>query len=592
MIFLQLLIRCERANPNDHGKVLRVALVVLGLVLAPASVSAKVVADGTFLHVSHGAVASDSAAASAAGLDLLMAGGNAVDAACATAMALGVVDPFASGLGGGGFALVYLAKTGKVVALDFRETAPMALAARPGEVRPWIPQTGLSVGVPGEASGLGELVRRFGALSFARCVAPARRLARGFRVSPWLTQQIKDEIERHPTTGSDLIGKIFSLNGKTAGELRAGDRVARPALAKTLTRLRREGARTFYRGDIARAIVSETTAAGGVMSLEDLAHYTPVERMPLETKFLGWRVVTMPPPSAGGVIIIEALAILSDPVASGAIATLQHDRAQMSPAYFHLMAEALKHGFADRARYLGDPDFVHVPLEHLLDPTYHHELALRFRPDRVLAHDAYGTPSLHASEPARDGGTAHISVVDREGNAVALTTTINLEFGARLVAGGTGIVLNDEMDDFTPAGDQPDVFALSGSEANRAAPGKRPVSSMSPTLVLGDKGVDLVAGAAGGPRIVSATLQIVFDVLALGLGAKQAVAAPRIHHQWDPDLLFYEPGVPTEVVHALERLGHITKLRPDIGKANMILRSPQGLDAAVDGRSGGAPAGY
>jgi gamma-glutamyltranspeptidase/glutathione hydrolase len=525
--------------------------------------------------------------ASAAGLELLKAGGNAVDAACAAALAIGVVDPFASGLGGGGFALVYLAKTGKVVALDFRETAPMALASGAGGIRPWIPQTGRSVGVPGEPAGLDELVRRFGALPFSRCVAPAQRLAHGFSLSPWLARQIQDEIERHPTTGSSLIGKIFSVTAKAAGQLCAGDSVARPELAKTLARLRRQGARAFYRGDIARAMVAETTAAGGVLSIEDLAHYTPVERTPLETKFLGRRVVTMPPPSAGGVIIVEALGILSD-----RIATLQRDRFQPSPAYFHLVAEALKHGFADRARYLGDPDFVHVPLERLLDPSYHHELALRFRPDHVLAHDAYGTPSPRPAEPARDGGTAHISVVDREGNAVALTTTINLEFGARLVAGSTGIVLNDEMDDFTPVGDGSDVFSLPGSDANRAAPGKRPVSSMSPTLVLGDKGVEVVAGAAGGPRIVSATLQVLLDVLALGLNAGQAVAAPRIHHQWDPDLFFYEPGVPAEVVHALERIGHITKLRPDIGKANLILRSPDGLDAAADARSGGAPAGY
>lgn len=587
MIFLQLLIRRERANPNAYGKFLRVALVVLGLLLAPASVSAKAAADDAFLHVSRGAVASDSAAASAAGVAILRAGGNAVDAACAAALALGVVDPFASGLGGGGFALVYLAKTGKVVALDFRETAPMAIASRAGETSPWTPQTGLSVGVPGEPSGLDELVRRFGALPFSRCVTPALRLARGFLVSPWLAKQIRDEIERHPTTASDLIAKIFSVKAEVAAKIRAGDRVLRPDLAKTLERLRREGARAFYRGDIARAIVAETTAAGGVLSLEDLARYTPVERTPLETRFLGRRVVTMPPPSAGGVIIVEALGILSN-----RIATLQHDRVQTSPAYFHLVAEALKHGFADRARYLGDPGFVHVPLEHLLDPAYHRELSMRIRSDHVLAHDAYGTPSTSPARPARDGGTAHISVVDREGNAVALTTTINLEFGARIVAGGTGIVLNDQMDDFTPAGDRPDVFSLQGSDANRAAPGKRPVSSMSPTIVLGDSGVELVAGAAGGPRIVSATLQILLDVLVFGLDARQAVEAPRIHHQWEPDELFYESGLPAEVARSLDKIGHTTKPRLDIGKANVILRSEAGLDAAADPRSGGAPSGY
>jgi gamma-glutamyltranspeptidase/glutathione hydrolase len=523
---------------------------------------------------------------------LLKAGGNAVDAACATALALGVVDPFASGLGGGGFALVYLAKTGKVIALDFRETAPMALAPGSGETRPWTPQSGLSVGVPGEPSGLAELVRRFGALPFSRCATPALRLARGFSVSPWLAQQITDEIKRHPTTGADLIAKIFSAKAEVAAQIRAGDRVTRPALAKTLARLRREGARAFYQGDIARAIVAETTAAGGVLSLEDLARYAPVERTPLETRFQGRRVLTMPPPSAGGVIIIEVLGILSDHVAELDIATSPRDHAQTSPAYFHRLAEALKHGFADRARYLGDPAFVSVPLQHLLDPIYHHELSRRIQPNRVLAHDAYGTSSPRPAQPARDGGTAHISVVDRDGNAVALTTTINLEFGARLVAGDTGIVLNDQMDDFTPTGDRSDVFALSGNDANRIAPGKRPVSSMSPTLVLGDAGVELVAGAAGGPRIISATLQILLDVLAFGLDAGQAIAAPRIHHQWEPDELYYEASLPTEIVRALNRAGHITKPRVDIGKANVIVRSPAGLDAAADPRSGGCPAGY
>jgi gamma-glutamyltranspeptidase/glutathione hydrolase len=208
----------------------------------------------------------------------------------------------------------------------------------------------------------------------------------------------------------------------------------------------------------------------------------------------------------------------------------------------------------------------------------------------VIAHDAYGTPERRPTEPARDGGTAHVSVVDKAGNAVALTTTINLEFGARLVAGG--IVLNDQMDDFTLLAAHPDVFFLTGSDANRPGPGKRPASSMSPTIVLGDGGVALVTGAAGGPRIVSATLQILLDVLVFGLDARQAVAAPRIHHQWEPDILYYEPGLPVETVRALEIKGHHTKPRADIGKANAIVRTRSGLDAAADPRSGGEPAGY
>ena len=566
---------------------MRAALVLLCMALAPSSGFAGTTANvsSAFLHPSHAAVASDSQAASAAGVEMLKSGGNAVDAACAAALALGVIDPFASGLGGGGFALVYLAKTGKVVAIDFRETAPAALMDRGRADRAIPPQSGLSVGVPGELRGLAKIVERFGALPFSRCIEPALRLARGFAVSPWLAQQIRDEIERNRTSGPDLLAKVFSIDRQAAARLRAGDRVARPALAATLERLRRDGAEAFYRGDIARALVAAVSDAGGVLALDDLARYAPVERQPLVTTFLGRRVILMPPPSAGGTIIVEALGLLEHRMESW-----KRERGPTSPGYFHDLAEALKHGFADRARFLGDPAFSHVPLEHLLDPRYHLELSLRVRPDRVLAHDAYGTPTERPKEPARDAGTAHISVIDEAGNAVALTTTINLEFGARIVA--SGIVLNDQLDDFTGAPDRPDVFSLSGSDANRPAPGKRPVSSMSPTIVLGDRGVELVTGAAGGPRIISATLQILLDVLVFGLSPGQAVVAPRIHHQWEPDILYYEPGLPGDVVRALEKRGHHPKPRPDIGKANAIGRTRSGLDAAADPRSGGEPAGY
>jgi len=566
---------------------LRATLSLLCVALTPTLGFAGTAANppGAFLHASHAAVASDSQAASAAGVEMLKSGGNAVDAACATTLALGVTNPFASGLGGGGFALVYLAKTGKALALDFRETAPSALAARSSGGASIQPQSGLSVGVPGEARGLDELVRRFGRLPFSRCVEPALRLSQGFSVSPWLAQQIHDEIERNPASGPDLVGKIFSLDGKAARHIRAGDHVARPALAATLGRLRNEGPDALYQGEIASAMVAATTTAGGVLSLADLARYAPVERQPLATNFLGHRVLAMPPPSAGGTIVVEVLGILAERAAEW-----RREASPTSPDYLHELAEALKHGFADRARFQGDPAFVHVPLEHLLDARYHHELAQRIQPMRVLAHDAYGTAAKRPTEAARDGGTAHVSVVDQSGNAVALTTTINLEFGARIVAGG--IVLNDQMDDFTPCQRQPDVFSLTGSDANRPAPGKRPVSSMSPTIVLGDRGVELVTGAAGGPRIVSATLQILMGVLVFGLDARQAVAAPRIHHQWEPDILYFEPDIPGETVRALESRGQRPKLRLDLGKANAIVRSRAGLDAATDRRSGGEPAGY
>ncbi len=517
-------------------------------------------------------------------MEVLRAGGNAVDAACATALALGVVDPFASGLGGGGFAIVYLAKTRKVVALDFRETAPAALSARLESGVELTPQSGLSVGVPGEARGLAELVRRFGALPFSRCVTPALRLSRGFAASAWLIQQIRDELERHPASAADLIAKLFSIDRRSAVRLRAGGRLARPKLASTLEKLRRRGPDSLYRGRTASAMVDAVAAAGGVLTLADLAGYVPVERQPLAIDFLGHRVLTMPPPSAGGTILVEALGILAHRMSAW-----KREAGPNAADYLHDVAEALKHGFADRARFLGDPAFSPVPLAHLLDPSYRRELAERIRPDRVLAHDAYGTQTLRPAQPARDGGTAHVSVIDQAGNAVALTSTINLDFGARVVAGG--MVLNDEMDDFT-TDRRPDAFALTGSLANRPEPGKRPVSSMSPTIVLDDGGVALVTGAAGGPRIVSATLQILLDVLFFGLDARQAVATPRIHDQWEPDILYYEPGLPAETLGALGDKGHRIQQRPDIGKANAIVRSRSGLDAAADPRSGGEPAGY
>jgi len=516
---------------------------------------------------------------------MLRAGGNAVDAACATALALGVVDPFASGLGGGGFALLYLAKSGKSLALDFRETAPAALPVPPTGSIP--PQSGLSIGVPGEARGLHELVRRFGALPFSRCVRPALRLARGFLLSPRQAQKIDEEIKRNPTTGPALIAKVFSTSQKGAAAMRAGDRVRRPQLLETLKRLHREGADALYRGDLAVELVEAAGKAGSKLSLDDLAGYAPVEREPLQVAFLGRRVLLMPPPSAGGVILAEGLGMLSH-----RLADLDRGRGALAPDYLHLLAEALKHGFADRARFLGDPAFARVPLEHLLAPAFHRDLALRTQLDRVLPHDRYGTSSTLPAPLSRDAGTAHVSVVDKHGNAVALTTTVNLDFGARIVAGNTGIVLNDELDDFTPAAGHADVFALAGSAANQPAPGKRPISSMSPTIVVGERGVELVTGAAGGPRIISATLQVLLDVMLFGSAPAEAVSRPRIHHQWEPDLLFYEPGLPEESLRALAAKGQRLEMRPDLGKANLIVRTTSRWEAAADPRAGGRPAGY
>jgi gamma-glutamyltranspeptidase/glutathione hydrolase len=315
-----------------------------------------------------------------------------------------------------------------------------------------------------------------------------------------------------------------------------------------------------------------------------LAHYAPIERTPLSTTFLNRRIFAMPPPSAGGVVLLEVLGILGQRMKTWNPAGPQ------DPAYLHLMVEALKHGFADRSRYLGDPGFVSIPLSRLLDPDNLQDLAARIRLDGTLAPDRYGTGEPTAAPPARDAGTAHISVIDAEGNAVALTTTINLEFGAHLVA--AGILLNNQMDDFSLSPGKPDAFGLVAGGQNALAPGKRPLSSMSPTIVLNENGVEMVLGAAGGPTIISSTVQVLLDALLFGQDAQTAENAPRLHHQWSPDLLYYEPDFPPTAVASLRAKGHKMLTRAKIGKVNLVIRRPTGLQAAPEPRSGGAPAGY
>jgi gamma-glutamyltranspeptidase / glutathione hydrolase len=564
--------------------------VVVAALLALGALPARA-ATPPPLRAAQAAVASDHAAASAAGVELLRAGGNAADAACATALALGVVNPHASGIGGGGFAVVYLAKEKKAHVLDFREQAPAGIRTDlyfengkpvPERTR----RGGLAVGIPGEVRGLSELVRRFGRRSFAACVRPAEKLARGFPASSRLARVLSDPQNQTPESLA-FVRQVFRF----AEPLRTGDTVRRPAIGQTLRTLRLSGPEAFYRGPIAREIVAAVGKAGGVLSAADLEKYAVVEREPIATDYRGFQVLSMPPPSSGGIVVSEALGILSqripDPIAAG----------RGSSAYLHLLAEALKHGFADRARLMGDADFVNIPLSRLLDPEYHRTLAARIDAEKVLPSDRYGMGASTAPAP-KPGGTAHLSVIDAEGNAVALTTTVNLWFGAHLLAGRTGIVLNNEMDDFSIAPETPNAFGLVGSAQNAIAAGKRPLSSMSPTVVLKDGAVKMVVGGAGGPTIISGTLQVLLNVLDQRLDAQAASAAPRIHHQWKPEVLVVERDIPRDVVQGLERRGHKVGGPPPaaasdgLGFVNVIVRTEQGLEAAAEFRSGGAPAGY
>jgi gamma-glutamyltranspeptidase/glutathione hydrolase len=544
------------------------------------------------LRARHAAVASDNPLASAAGLAALKAGGNAVDAACATALALGVVHPFASGIGGGGFAVIYIAKEKKVYALDFRERAPAAiqpeLYLKDGKADPALStRAGLAVAVPGEVRGLGEMVRRWGARPFQKCVEPALRLAKdGFPVSWRLAEaagKATDDDKKGGAPPNRLFGQIFGDK-----PLAVDQRWRRPELAWTLSKLGAGGPQAFYKGEIATEILKAVRDSGGVMTADDLDGYAATLRAPLEVPYRGLRVFSMPPSSSGGVVLVETLGILSARFPDGAAL---NKLGRNSSAYLHLLTEAFKHGFADRARQLGDSDFVKVDLEHLTSPEYHRQLAARIKDGAVLPREAYGTPG---APPAlhRDGGTTHLCVIDADGNAVSLTTTINLGFGAKVVAGKTGILLNNQMDDFSLAPGVPNAFGLIGGTQNAVAPHKRPLSSMTPTIVLEGDRVKLAVGAAGGPTIITATTQVLLNVLDWKLDAQAAVAAPRIHDQWFPETLMVEPDIARDVLENLEKRGHHTGELPRIGVANIIVRTDQGLEAGAEPRSAGAPAGY
>jgi gamma-glutamyltranspeptidase/glutathione hydrolase len=561
---------------------LRRSLAVVAVVAALfVSGAARAVAPSP-LRSAKGAVASDHPSASAAGAELLRQGGNAADAACATALALGVTNSYASGMGGGGFALVYVAKEKRVYALDFREKAPGG--ARPEQyfkdgkpVGNVSRKGGLAVGVPGEVRGLGELVRRFGKKGFADCVKPAEKLAKGFPATDRLLDVINGS--RRSPEGAKVVERLYTWKEP----LTEGATIVRQGLGATLAKLRQKGPDAFYAGPIAEAIVKAVGEAGGAMTLEDLRAYNVVDRKPLEVTYRGKQVFCMPPPSSGGLVLAEALGVLAarvpDPKALG----------HGSSAYLHLLAEALKHGFADRARHLGDTDFVEVPLAKLTDPAYHKELAARLSDTAVLQPEKYGLPAASGG-PAKDKGTAHLSVIDAEGNAVALTTTVNHGFGSWVVAGDTGIVLNNQMDDFSLAPETPNGFGLIGYDKNLIAPGKRPLSSMSPTIVLDGGGVRLAVGGAGGPTIISGTLQVLLNVLDFGMDVQQASSAPRVHHQWRPNTLAHEPEVPKDVQDALERRGHKTAQRGHLSLVNAVARTKDGVEAAAELRGSGRPA--
>jgi gamma-glutamyltranspeptidase / glutathione hydrolase len=561
-------------------------MVLLGLLLStPVALAAY--PSPTPVPRERGVVATDTLEASRAGAELLGRGGNAVDAAVAAALALGVVSPSGSGLGGGGFLVYWSEREQRAYVLDFRETAPRAstrdmfvVDGKAVAARSRV--GGLSVAVPGEPAGLAEAERRFGKLGLAAAAAPAIRLAqKGFVALPRVAA-VAARAEKDTPPDDLLMMRVLRPGGRP---LAAGQRVDNPELARTLERLARDGSDGFYRGEVARAIVDEVARRGGLLTLDDLSEYRAVWRDPLQGHYRGRTLWTAPPPS-GGATLIETLQVLEARTPKGLPAV-----GAGGSAADHLIIESLKHAFADRARLLGDPAFSDVPVARLTDPAYARKLAARIG-EHASPPSSYGGdgPAVAPSAP-RDHGTSHLCVADREGNVVALTTTINLPFGARFSA--AGVVLNDEMDDFSAQPGAPNAFGLVGNEANAVAPGKRPLSSMSPVIVSDANGAVMCAGGSGGPLIVSETAQAIIHVLDFGMNAVAAVSAPRVHSQWVPDRVFVEHEVPVDVRENLEKRGH--KVSPPPGEvslsaAQVILLKPDRLEAASDPRKGGAPA--
>jgi gamma-glutamyltranspeptidase/glutathione hydrolase len=574
------------------GLVPRVCLLPCVLLLAPgaARAAASAPAEGT-----HGMVVTGEVHAARAGHEMLARGGNAVDAAVATSFALGVSDPYHSGIGGGGFLLIRMA-SGEAVALDARETAPVA-ATRDMFVAPGVaedaPRTGpLAVGVPGLVAGAALALERFGTLPLAQVLEPAIRLAEdGFEIGPrhaaaaraWAGRGMR---ARFPETARIQLPA-------TDGEIRPGWRLRQPELAATLRTLAREGPKAFYQGELARAIAAEMARQGGLVTLADLAAYEPRLREPVRGGYRGLEVLSFPPPSSGGVALVQMLAMLEgfDLAARGA----------GSSASLHVVAEAMKLAFADRAAYLGDPEFVAVPLAALLSPEYAVRQRARINPGWLRkAPWHWGRErAIRVAGPGlaeEDGGTMHLSVTDAAGNAVAITQTINLTFGSGITVPGTGIVLNDEMDDFAIAPNRPNAFGLVDTRgANAIAPGKRPLSSMTPTIVLREGRPWFVTGSPGGPRIITTALLTLLNVVDWGMNVQEAVAAPRFHQQWQPDELVVERAVPRDVIEALRARGHaVTVSERDWSSAQAILVDPaSGVHrGGSDPRSDGAALGY
>jgi gamma-glutamyltranspeptidase / glutathione hydrolase len=516
------------------------------------------------------------------GVQVLRQGGNAVDAAIAIGFALAVTHPYAGNLGGGGFMLIRLAD-GRSTFIDFRERAPekatrtMYLDASGKPTRESL-DGWKSSGVPGTVRGFELAHRKYGSRPWAALIEPAAALAaRGFSVSYALAESLKSarNLSQDPESK-----RIFHKSGAYWS---ADETLTQPELARTLNRIAQNGAKEFYEGETAQKLAQAMTRNGGLISLSDLKNYSAVERAPLTGSYRGYGIIAAPPPSSGGVGILQMLGMLEG---SG-----YEKSGHGSAAEIQYLAEVMRRYYADRSQYLGDPDFAKLPLTGLLDPAY----IKRRRASIDPAHASSSAQILPGKPTGRDGGeTTHYNVVDAQGNAVAVTYTLNEGYGNGITVPGLGFLLNDEMDDFAAKPGSPNAFGLVQGEVNAIQPGKRPLSSMTPTILTRDGKFFMAVGAPGGARIISAALQVIVNVIDFGMNAQDAVDTPRIHHQWQPDKLYLEPGISPDTAALLKSRGYDVDRSPGLvlARVEAIVNSGGWLQGGSDGRASGKAAGY
>lgn len=557
----------------------RTHVAVLALIV---SITVPIGAARQPVRARHGMAVAMEGQAADVGVAVLQKGGNAVDAAVAMGFAMAATHPFAGNLGGGGFMLIRFAD-GRSTFIDFREMAPakasrnMYLDAK-GELTKDSIEGWRSSGVPGTVRGFQMAVEKYGKKSWAENMAPAIQLAKGFPLSYALAESLKNSRD----LGKDPESRrIFQKNGAF---FEMGETLAQPELAATLERISKSGANEFYEGETAKRFAAEMAKHGGIITEADLKNYKAIERTPLKGKYKNYTVITAPPSSSGGIALLEMMGILEgtnyDTAGSGSAASI------------HYQAEAMRLAYADRNEYVGDPAFVKVPIAGLLDPAYHAKLRATIDPEKARP-SSQVKPGKPAGSESME--TTHYSVVDSEGNAVAVTYTLNGGFGNGITVPGLGFLLNNEMDDFSSKPGTANMFGLVQGENNAIAPGKRPLSSMTPTIIEKDGKLFMTAGAPGGSRISTAVMQVILNVIDFGMNVQDAIDAPRVHHQWQPDRLSLERGISPDTVAILKARGYEVDYAPGVVLAQVAAIVSDGgwLQGGSDGRSAmGKAAGY